>query len=146
MAALGVEGLVERIAEEITGQSAPPTLTSTLPFLGVVAAGQPVEAPRHQETITVHKPYPEGAFVAEVSGASMEPTLYDGDRIVIEGATVARPKISPKDGKICVVSNGLGSLVKLFDRKRGFVSINPRFPDVVPSDELRLQGYYLETL
>lgn len=143
---LGVDGLVKRIAEEITDPSDPSTITFTLPFLGAVAAGQPVEAPRHRETITVNKPYPEGTFVVEVNGESMHPTLRDGDRIVIEGSTQARPKISPKDGKICVVSNGSGSLVKLFDRKRGFVSINRNFPDVVPSDELRLQGYYIETL
>jgi SOS-response transcriptional repressor LexA len=143
---LGKKALLERIAQEIINDEVKASPIYTLPFLGAVAAGQPIEAPRNNETISVPKAYPLGHYVVEVNGASMEPDLHDGDRLLIEGSTTARPKLSPKNGKICVVSDGTGSLIKLFDRKRGFVSLNPAYPDVVPTDELRLQGYYVETL
>lgn len=111
-----------------------------LPFLGAVAAGEPVEAPRN-ETLAVSKQYPDGHFIVEVNGQSAEPDYPDGSRWVIDG----RDKYTPKDGAVCVVSDGSGSYLKRWNRKRGvFESVNPRFKDVLPSNDAKLQGYPVE--
>lgn len=113
-----------------------------LPFLGAVAAGEPVEAPRN-ETLAVSKQYPDGHFIVEVNGQSAEPDYPDGSRWVIDG----RDKYTPKDGAVCVVSDGSGSYLKRWNRKRGvFESVNPNFQDVIPSDDAKLQGYPVERI
>lgn len=111
-----------------------------LPFLGAVAAGEPVEAPR-DEVLRVDREWPEGHFVVEVNGQSMEPDFVDGDRWIIDG----RKKYTPKNGAVCVVSDGHGSYLKRWNRKEGvFESINPEFKDVISGEEAKLQGYPVE--
>lgn len=113
-----------------------------LPFLGAVAAGEPVEAPR-DEVLRVPREFPEGHFIVEVNGQSMEPDFIDGDRWIIDG----RNKYSPKNGAVCVVSDGQGSYLKRWNRKTGnFESINPDFKDILPANEAKLQGYPVERL
>lgn len=113
-----------------------------LPFLGAVAAGEPVSAPI-DDTIAVPHDFPENHFVVEINGCSMEPDFPDGSRWVIDG----RDKFTPKNGAACVVSDGSGSYLKLWDKRRKlFVSINPEFSDVIPAAEAKLQGYPVEQL
>ncbi len=113
-----------------------------LPFYGSVAAGEQITTQLEGETAKVSKSYPTGYFVVEVNGESMMPTLDDGERIVCE-----TKEHTPADGKVCIVSDGHGSCVKRFDRKRkAFVSDNLEFPDLTPISEVTLQGYYVETL
>ena len=110
------------------------------PFYGAVAAGEPVEAPLDDE-VMIDEKCPPGHFVVEVNGVSMEPTLMDGDRILCDG----RDKFAPKDGAICIVSDGSGSSVKRWNRrKNAFESDNPDYPDLTPDDGLRLQGYFVK--
>jgi len=114
----------------------------SLPFLGAVAAGEPVEAPRN-ETIPVPKKYEPGHFVVEINGRSGEPQFHDGERWIVDG----RNCFTPKSGKACIVSDESGSYLKKWNRKRGvFESINPDFPDVIPGEEAKLQGYPVEKL
>lgn len=114
----------------------------TLPFYGAAAAGSQVTSQIKGDTLTTSKKYPAGYFIIEVNGQSMEPTLPDGSRIICE------PKeYTPKNGKICIISDGHGSSVKRYDGKRKvFVSDNPEFPDFTPVDEVKLQGYFVEVL
>lgn len=114
----------------------------TLPFLGAVAAGEPVESPRN-DTIEVAQQWPTGHFVVEVNGRSAEPDYPDGSRWIVDG----RDKFTPKDGAVCVVSDGSGSYLKRWNRKRGvFESVNPEFNDVLPGEEAKLQGYPVERI
>lgn len=111
-----------------------------LPFLGAVAAGEPVEAPR-DETIPVSREYPPKHFIVEVNGDSMEPDYPDGSRWIIDG----KDKFTPKDGAVCVVSDGTGSYLKRWNKKsRVFESINPKRNHVLPAAEATLQGYPVE--
>jgi len=113
-----------------------------LPFLGAVAAGEPVEAPRN-ETLPVPKEYEPGHFVVEINGRSGEPKFHDGERWIVDG----RNCYTPKSGKPCIVSDGSGSYLKKWNRKSGvFEPINPEFPDVIPGEEAKLQGYPVEKL
>lgn len=111
-----------------------------LPFLGAVAAGEPVSAPI-QEELPVAKPYPPGHFIVEINGQSMEPHFTDGDRWIIDG----RDKYTPKNGAICVVSDGYGSYLKKWNaRRKLYESLNPAYPDILPPQEAKLQGYPIE--
>ena len=109
-----------------------------LPFLGAVAAGQPVEAPRIDEELPVAKAYPPHHFIVEINGQSMEPDFLDGDRWIVDG----REKYTPRHGAVCVVSDGSGSYLKRWDGKRRvFLSINPAFGEIMPEEGSSLQGY-----
>lgn len=111
----------------------------TLPYLGAVAAGDPV-ADELAEVVTVRKNYPKGHFVVRVTGESMLPELEDGDLIVVDG----RDAHTPGTGRVCVVSDGRGSVVKRWNRKRGvFESLNENFADLVPGEETIFQGYFV---
>lgn len=111
-----------------------------LPYLGAVAAGEPVCAPIEDE-LPVAKSYPPGHFIVEVNGQSMEPHFTDGDRWIIDG----RDKYTPKNGAICVVSDGYGSYLKKWNsRRKTYESLNPNFPDILPAQEAKLQGYPVE--
>jgi SOS-response transcriptional repressor LexA len=113
-----------------------------LPLFGLAAAGSPIVSQLVGETVAVPKKFPDGYFVIEVNGHSMEPTLPDGCRIVCEPR-----EYIPKHGKVCIISDGHGSSVKRYDGKRkAFVSDNPAFPDFTPVDEVKLQGYFVEIL
>ena len=119
--------------------SAPSNLIE-LPFLGAVAAGEPVEAPR-SELLPVSKQFPPQHFIVEVNGSSMEPDYPDGSRWIIDG----RDKFTPKHGAVCVVSDGSGSYLKRWNKRaRQFESINPDFNQILPSSEAKLQGYPVE--
>lgn len=128
--------------EEGEEEEADNLLPFELPFLGAVAAGEPVEAPR-SETVSVGKEYAAGHFVVEINGRSGEPEFYDGERWIIDG----RNAYTPKNGKPCIVSDGFGSYLKKWNRTRGvFESINPDFPDVIPAEGAKFQGYPVEKL
>lgn len=141
---------LNKAAEEWARQKAanadadPPSnlLPFELPFLGSVAAGEPVSATL-DETVAVPRAYPPGHFVIQINGHSGEPQFMDGDRWVIDG----RDCFTPKKGKPCVVSDGYGSYLKKWNPKRqAFESINPAFNDVIPLADAKLQGYPVERL
>lgn len=112
----------------------------SLPYLGAVAAGAQVDA-EVAESVAVPRPYERGHFVVRVSGESMEPELEDGDLIVVDG----RDAHTPGHGRVCVVSDGSGSSVKVWNRRRRvFESINPEHPDLEAGDEVVFRGYYVE--
>ena len=114
-------------------------MTFPAPFYGAVAAGEPVEVPLNEE-IMIGEECPPDHFVVEVNGESMEPTLMDGDRILCDG----HEKYTPRHGAICIISDGHGSSVKRWNRKKGvFESDNPDYPDLVLGDECKLQGYFV---
>ena len=112
----------------------------TLPFLGEVAAGKK-GGEEFAETMQVGRDYGKGHFVVRVSGDSMEPELASGDLIVVKGSDI----YTPANGRICVVSDGAGSSVKKWNRRRGlFESLNPDYPDLEPTEDLVFQGYFVE--
>lgn len=113
-----------------------------MPFLGAVAAGEPVSAPR-DEVISVARDYGSGHFVVEINGQSAEPEFMDGDRWIIRAVDSG----TPAQGKPCIVSDGSGSYLKKWNRKKKvFESINSDFNDVMPAEEAKLQGYPVERL
>ena len=115
----------------------------TLPYLGAVAAGEPVHTELSDEEMIVDRDYPPGHFVVRVNGDSMDPELRDGEMIVVDTRNI----FTPGHGRICVVSDGSGSSVKRWNRKTGLLeSLNPDYPDLEPSEDMVLQGYYVATV
>lgn len=84
----------------------------SLPFLGRVAAGLPVERLESGEFFSVSKdlvPYPNRSFVLQVEGDSMiDEGIFEGDHLVVEERSRC------ENGEIVIASIGDESTVKQF--------------------------------
>ena len=115
---------------------------SELPMLGYIAAGRPIEAINHQESIQVpdalrtNKP----CYVLSVKGDSMiEEGILDGDFIVIEQRSTAR------NGEIVVaLVDGSEATLKRIEQKPGTVTLHPANSSMSPMtfspDQVEIQG------
>jgi repressor LexA len=120
-----------------------PAATLSLPLLGTVAAGEPIEAIEVREAVAVPRdlvPQRAQAYVLRVRGDSMiEEQIRDGDLVVVEQREQAR------DGEMVVaLLRGQDATLKKL-RRRGsrviLVPANPRLaPLEVPAREVRIQG------
>ncbi len=144
--ALIAAGLVEpmnnqrrgiRLARQTTAED-----SESLPMLGYIAAGQPIEAIEHQERIQVpdflrtSRP----CYVLQVRGDSMiEDGIFDGDHIVIEQRNQAR------NGEIVVaLIDGTDATLKRIEQKPGRVILHPANANMKPMqfspDQVQIQG------
>ena len=102
----------------------PSTLSIMLPLVGLITAGEPIEAIETQETIAVSTNMIVNAantYVLKVKGNSMiDDGILDGDYVVIE----RNP--SPKNGDIVValLDNQYATL-KRFYREKGRIRLQP---------------------
>jgi repressor LexA len=85
----------------------------TIPLLGRIAAGHPIEAIEEPESLTVEELLPidpANAFLLRVSGQSMiEDHIADGDLVFVE------PRNAARDGEIVVaVVDGEATLKRLY--------------------------------
>jgi repressor LexA len=113
-----------------------------IPFLGVIAAGRPIEAISQAELMQV----PEEllgkgpCYVLQVSGDSMiEEGIYDGDYVVIEQCDSAR------NGEIVVaLIRNQEATLKRIEQQPGRVILHPAnarmSPLEYPPDEVQIQG------
>jgi repressor LexA len=115
----------------------------SLPLLGTVAAGEPIEAVEENETLSVPRELlPRGgeAFVLRVRGSSMiDDQIRDGDFVVVESRSHAR------DGEtvVALVRGGEATLKRL--RRRGRrVRLEPANPGMraieLPADQVQIRG------
>ena len=93
-------------------------LATEIPLLGKVAAGTPIEALMHEETIAVPDqmlPRRGPNFALRVSGASMiDDHILDGDYVVVHGKQTA------ENGELVIaLVNGSEATVKRFYRESG---------------------------
>lgn len=114
----------------------------TLPLLGRVAAGEPIEAIEGREDFDV---CPEmlrrGDYVLQVRGDSMiEEQIRDGDYIIVRAQETAR------NGQVVVaLVDGTAATVKRFFReRRGRVRLQPANPNleplVLPAEQVVIRG------
>jgi repressor LexA len=124
--------LVERLQAEpsrfsYSGQSSP---SLPIPFLGRVAAGQPIERLADNEFIEIPRNLiknTQNLFALKVEGDSMiEEGIFDGDTLVIQSQTAAR------DGDLVVASVDQEATVKRYFHKQ-----NPQQPELGKIIELR---------
>ncbi len=135
--------LVERLQAEpsrvsYAGQSSPSHSTGfedhskvlPIPFLGRVAAGQPIERITENEFIDIPRNLiknTQNLFALKVEGDSMiEEGIFDGDTLVIQSQKAAR------DGDLVVASVDQEATVK-----RYFHKLNPQQPELGKIIELR---------
>jgi repressor LexA len=115
----------------------------SLPLLGIVAAGAPIEVFEDPETIAVPRDLVgrrRGSFVLRVRGDSMiDEQIRDGDYVVIE----SRPEA--KDGEVVVaVVRGAETTLKKLQRKGDRVRLVPAnaamSPLDLPASEVEIRG------
>ncbi len=113
-----------------------------VPLVGLIAAGEPIEAVRGNELVAV----PEDmigrreVYVLKVRGESMvDEQVRDGDYVIVENRT------DPKNGEMVVaLLNGENATLKKFYREKSQIRLQPAHPTMKPilvrDDELAIQG------
>lgn len=117
----------------------------TLPLLGKVAAGLPIEAFEHDEFIQVPPDMirnPSKSYALKVSGSSMiDDGIFDGDLILVQKQS------SATNGEIVVASIDNESTVKRFyiqTKPERMIELRPANPTMksiwYPPDQVQIQG------
>ena len=120
----------------------------TIPLLGKIAAGLPIEAIESTEEIDVLKFFlGEGRYALEVKGDSMiNEGIFDGDIVVCEQANTA------KNGDIVValIDNDQATLKTIQNNNNGYISLIPanddHLPQVYQSNRITIQGIFVGLL
>ena len=141
------EGLIRRIPNVSRGielvRDEPASDESEIPLLGVVAAGQPIEAILSHETISAPRDFlgRERLFALRVRGDSMiGEQIRDGDAIIVESRQTAN-----NGDMVVALVDGSEATVKRFYKERDQVRLepaNPRYKPIVvkPADRVTIQG------
>jgi repressor LexA len=117
-------------------------LAVSLPFVGLITAGEPIEAIEEREAIAVPADFVVDAlnsYVLKVKGRSMiEDGIFDGDYVIIE----RNP--SPKNGDIVValLDNAYATL-KRFYREKDHIRLQPAnstMKPIIVRGNLNIQG------
>ena len=119
----------------------------TLPLLGRIAAGRPVEAMENPETISLTDfTRSKDVYVLQVSGESMQDEhIVNGDYVLVEKANTAH------DGEIVVaLVNGSDATLKRMFREGDRIRLQPSNsamqPIVVPAASVQIQGRVIGVL
>jgi len=133
----------EHRSRSVEPVEAPASPVVSLPLLGIVAAGAPIEAIEEAESIDVPQqlvPRRSRCFVLRVRGDSMvEEQIRDGDFVVVESRPEAR------DGETVVaLIRGEDATLKKFYRRGSSVRLEPANasmrPIEVPAGEVEIRG------
>lgn len=119
----------------------------TLPLMGRIAAGQPIEAVENPETLSLGDiTRSKDVFVLQVKGESMKDEhIVDGDYVLVEKAETAR------DGEIVVaLVEGTDATLKRLFREGSNIRLQPSNvamkPIVVPARSVQVQGRVIGVL
>lgn len=122
--------------------------TVTIPLLGDVAAGQPLEMFTVEDSLDVPESLWHGrkVFALRVRGQSMiDAGIRDGDYLIVE------PCESADDGRTVVAEiDGHVTVKKLFRSSGGQVRLQPANPEMLPlvigGDQVRIRGVVVGVL
>ena len=139
-----VKGPNGKRALAIAQKELPATTTACLPLLGLIAAGEPIEALENPEMVDVPPSllHPSN-YVLQVKGDSMiDENIHDGDYIVARKAKIARP------GQIVVALVNGEATLKCYVPKKNRVELHPRNPSfpiikIDSQDDFRINGVLL---
>lgn len=129
---------VEPVDEPETGSE-----MVSLPLLGVVAAGMPIEAIEDNERIEIPPDMagrPGERFVLRVKGESMiEDMIADGDLVIVESRNEAR-----NGETVVAIVDGSDATLKRFFQKGDTIHLEPANssmePIVVPAQNVEIRG------
>lgn len=125
----------------LSEEHAVPTI---LPLMGMIAAGEPIEALENAESISVPAPFvrPDN-FVLKVKGTSMQDdNIEDGDYIIVKKTPQA------ESGQIVVALINGEATLKRYYPKGNKVELHPRNPDfpiikIQNTDNFKINGIVL---
>ncbi len=125
-----------------------PASAATLPLLGTIAAGQPIEAIPDQETVNFTEMfYGKDVYVLKVKGDSMiEAGIFDGDFVICERRDTA------ENGTIVValIDNNETTLKRLQRNPDGTIMLIPANytlqTQIYPAHRIRVQGVLIGQL
>ncbi len=144
--ALELRGYLHRDANrarsiELSRASGP--LAKTVPLLGYIAAGRPIEAVTVPETLAVPEELLPGGgtyYILQVQGESMiEEHIEDGDYVIVE----SREQAGDGQTVVALIDGENVTLKKLY-REGGQIRLQPAnqtlSPIVLASDRVKVQG------
>jgi repressor LexA len=117
----------------------------TLPLIGRIAAGHPVEKFEQDETLSLGQVFGPSRgrhnemFALQVEGMSMkDESILDGDYVIVERRSTARNG----DRVVALLPNGETTLKTFFRERDGRIRLQPANPDFEPIivDECQVQG------
>lgn len=125
------------LAEHLELPDERPTL---LPMVGRIAAGSPIEAIEHRESLDLEKIFAKGnkTFVLHVQGDSMiDDHIKDGDYVVVE----KRRNVRDGETVVALLDSGDATLKRLYKDGKGF-RLQPANANVKPiyTDKVNVQG------
>ncbi len=135
---------------KMRGRAKPPAtipVETSLPFMGVVVAGQPLEAVENPESISLGDfTRAKDVYVLQVKGESMQDEhIVDGDYVLVEKTT------SVRDGEIAVaLVNNYETTLKRLYREGETIRLQPSNttmkPIMVPAADVEVQGRVIGVL
>jgi len=121
-----------------------------IPLLGLISAGQPIEAIEDKEMIAVpqNKLSRTGEFYAlQVVGNSMiEENIHDGDIILVK-----KQEVAENGQKVVALIDGYKATLKKFYKERGYIRLQPANKAIEPiiikrGKELVIQGIVIDVI
>ncbi|MEE2939008.1 MAG: transcriptional repressor LexA [Planctomycetota bacterium] len=131
---------VSRGLEIVDQESDEPSGAPSLPVLGKIAAGAPIETIEEPEQLDLGALIPDGrdVYALEVTGTSMiEDAIADGDIVLIERRETARNG----ETVVAVLPDGEATL-KRFYRENGRIRLQPANSTMEPiyTDDVEIRG------
>ena len=127
--------------KQAMGMAAVATAGISLPLLGRIAAGQPIEAVQNPETISLGDiTRSRDVYVLQVRGDSMQDEhIVDGDYVLVENTKIAH------NGDIVVaLVEGSETTLKYFFKEGDRIRLQPANsalkPIIVPAQNVQIQG------
>ena len=127
--------------KQAMGMAAVATAGVSLPLLGRIAAGQPIEAVQNPETISLGDiTRSRDVYVLQVRGDSMQDEhIVDGDYVLVENTKIAH------NGDIVVaLVEGSETTLKYFFKEGDKIRLQPANsalkPIIVPAQDVQIQG------
>jgi SOS regulatory protein LexA len=121
-----------------------------IPLLGLIAAGQPIEAIQNKETIAVpqNKLPRSGEFYAlrAIGNSMIDENINDGDIILVKQQSVAE-----NGQKVVALIDNYEATLKKFYKERGFIRLQPANktiePIIIKKDrEIVIQGIVIDVI
>jgi len=132
---------INNIARAISVSGKEPLIKISL--LGIIAAGQPIEAIEDKETIVVPKnklPKSGDVYALRVQGDSMiDEGVHDGDTILIKKQNTAK-----NGDKVVALLNGNEATLKTFYKEKGQIRLQPANKNYQPIILERGQEIYVQ--
>ena len=103
---------------------------TTLPLVGLIAAGRPIEAVETPDSLDISTMFrlKEGPYVLRVRGNSMiDEGIHDGDYVIIEKRNTAQNG----ETVVAILPDGEATLKKFY-RERGRIRLQPANPEMEP--------------